>query len=164
MATLTKTITVARNNSRYLLLFLLSALLAACNNNKVYDEFVHAPIKGWEKNDSLAFSIPSLEETGNYGLQLQMRTDNSFPFMSVVLIIDQKVIPGDTIYSDTLNCHVTDERGHTKGSGINIYQHEFSISNRHLNKGDSLYITVRHDMKREMLPGISDIGLVLSKE
>jgi hypothetical protein len=32
-----------------------------------------------------------------------------------------------------------------------------------LNKGDSLEIKIRHDMKREILPGISDIGIMLNK-
>ncbi len=154
----------ARSNSGILLLFLLTIFLTACNNNKVYDEFAHAPIAGWEKNDSLAFAIPALAESGEYAMQLQMRTDNSFPFMSVVLIIDQKVMPEGRTYSDTLNCRVTDERGHTLGSGINIYQYAFDVADRHLNKGDSVYVTVRHDMKREMLPGISDVGIVLSRK
>ena len=28
-----------------------------------------------------------------------------------------------------------------------------------MNQGDSIHITVRHDMKREILPGVSDIGV-----
>jgi len=146
-----------------LLLLLLLGLLTACDNKKVYDEYVHAPIKGWEKNDHLAFSIPKMQDDGDYALQLEMRTDNSFPFMTVVLIVDQKIMPANDFYSDTLTCGIIDKRGNSLGKGINIYQHSFDISNRHLNEGDSLYITVRHDMKREMLPGISDVGIVLSR-
>lgn len=154
----------AKSNSPFFLLLLLLGLLASCNNNKVYDEFAHAPIMGWEKNDSLAFRIPAMKEGGNYKLQLQMRTDNSFPFMSVVLIVDQKILPENKVFSDTLNCRLTDEKGHTLGNGINLYQYKFDIAERNLNEGDSLYITIRHDMKREMLPGISDIGIVMNKE
>ena len=152
-----------RNNRPTLLLFLLLALLTACDNKKVYDEFCHAPVAGWEKNDALAFSIPKQKEGGDYSLQLQMRTDNSFPFMSVVLIVDQEILPGRKVYSDTLNCKITDERGYTLGKGVNIYQFKYDIADRYLNKGDSLHITVRHDMKREMLPGISDVGITLSR-
>lgn len=29
--------------------------------------------------------------------------------------------------------------------------------------GDSLQISVRHDMKREILPGVSDVGIKIEK-
>ena len=31
-------------------------------------------------------------------------------------------------------------------------------------KGDSIIVSVRHNMKREILPGISDIGYMLIKK
>ena len=160
----TKTKRMLTRSKRYkLVLLLILGLLASCDNRKVYDEYCHAPIQGWEKNDYLSFSIPKLQEGGDYTLQLEMRTDNLFPFMSVVLIVDQKIMPAGKVHSDTIKCGITDERGNTLGKGVNIYQHSFAIGDRHLNKGDSLYITVRHDMKREMLPGVSDVGIALSR-
>ncbi len=37
--------------------FILVATIAfsACNHAKVYDEYAHTPIAGWEKNDTLSF-------------------------------------------------------------------------------------------------------------
>lgn len=162
MATKTK-IMQTRSNRLFFLLLLLLSLLTACDNKKVYDQFNHAPITGWEKTDSLIFCIPKLQEAGDYSLQLKMRADNSYPFMSVVLIVDQTVLPEKQVYSDTINCRLTDKYGNTLGKGINLYQFEFNVSDRRLNKDDSLYVTVRHDMKREILPGIADIGIALSK-
>lgn len=153
----------ARSKSITALLLLLLCVLAGCNINKVYDNFEHTPLTGWEKNDSVAFSIPALEKAGTYQLDLQMRTDNSFPFQSVVLIVEQTVSPGHFIYADTLNCRLANEKGAILGDGINVYQYSFKVNDRHYNVGDSLYITVRHDMKREMLPGISDIGVKLNR-
>lgn len=95
---------------------------------------------------------------------LNLRTDNSFPFTGVMLIINQTVIPADKNYSDTLICSVTDSRGHSLGKGINLYQHAFPIATRHLSAGDSLYVTVHHNMMREILPGIADVGLTINKE
>ena len=153
-----------RSNRILFLLLLLISALSACDNKKVYDKFVHTPLAGWEKNDSLVFTIPKIKDTGEYILSLQMRTNNSFPFMNVVLIADRKIIPKGTSSSDTLICHLSDNKGNSLGTGINIYQYRFHVNSLRLDVGDSLRITIRHDMKREILPGISDIGMTLSRK
>ena len=51
-----------------------------------------------------------------------------------------------------------------KGHGISTYQYNFHLTTLTLNEGDSLHIAVRHNMKREILPGISDIGIRLSQQ
>jgi hypothetical protein len=33
-----------------------------------------------------------------------------------------------------------------------------------LNEGDSLHVLVKHNMKREIMPGITDIGLRVEKQ
>ena len=38
--------------------------------------------------------------------------------------------------------------------GLSIYQ---------MHQGDSIHVAIRHDMKREILPGVSDIGIKISK-
>lgn len=146
-----------------MLLSLITAL-SACDNKKVYDVFVHTPLAGWEKNDSLVFNIPKIKDAGEYTLSLQMRTNNDFPFMKVVLIADQTTIPEGTTHSDTIVCNLTDNKGRSLGTGINIYQYRFPVNSNRYNAGDSLRITIRHDMKREILPGISDIGMTLSRK
>ncbi|MFQ9996553.1 MAG: gliding motility lipoprotein GldH, partial [Hoylesella buccalis] len=42
-------------------------------------------------------------------------------------------------------------------------QYAFDITSMDLHEGDSLHISVRHDMKREILPGISNVGVSLTK-
>lgn len=138
--------------------------LASCNGKKVYDSFVHNPLTGWERNDTVAFKVPAVKAEGTYGMVLKLRTDNSFPFTGVVLIVNQTIIPANKMYSDTLTCSLTDRRGHSLGKGVNLYQHEFRISDRQLSAGDSVYVTVHHNMMREILPGIADVGLMVNKE
>ena len=53
---------------------------------------------------------------------------------------------------------LADDKGNMLGQGISYYQYNFILVDRDLSKGDSLHVTVRHIMKREILPGISDIG------
>ena len=136
--------------------------LQSCNESKVYDKYDHTPLSGWEKNDTLRFDIPRLTADGMYKSTLGLRITDNYPFMGLTLIVEQRLMPADTIFTDTVKCELTDRNGKTRGKGVSYYQFRFPVTKMQLSKGDSLHIRVRHDMKREMLPGISDVGISLS--
>ncbi len=136
--------------------------LQSCNESKVYDKYDHTPLSGWEKNDTLRFDIPRLTADGMYESTLGLRITDNYPFMGLTLIVEQRLMPADTIFTDTVKCELTDRNGKTRGKGVSYYQFRFPVTKMQLSKGDSLHIRVRHDMKREMLPGISDVGISLS--
>lgn len=136
--------------------------LQSCNESKVYDKYDHTPLSGWEKNDTLRFDIPRLTADGMYESTLGLRITDNYPFMGLTLIVEQRLMPTDTIFTDTVKCELTDRNGKTRGKGVSYYQFRFPVKKMQLSKGDSLHIRVRHDMKREMLPGISDVGISLS--
>lgn len=140
---------------------LLVVLLTACNEKKVYDTFHHTPLAGWEKNDTLSFDVPGLKQGGNYLSALSLRINNAYPFMGLTLIVEQTVYPSHVVYTDTLDCELIGKNGVAKGKGISYYQYSFDVGTVNLQQGDSLHVNVRHDMKREILPGISNVGLSL---
>lgn len=140
------------------------ALCAACTGGKVYDSYNHTPIAGWEKTDTLAFNVSRLAEGGLYATDLGLRINNAFPFLSLTLIVEQTVFPSMQHRADTLNCRLMDAKGNARGQGVSYYQYHFRVSERALQPGDSLHITVRHDMKREIMPGISDVGIALTRK
>lgn len=148
----------------YIVLLVTGLLAASCTGNKVYDKYNHTPVAGWEKNDTLSFDIPRVKTGGLYNAELGLRINNSYPFMGLTLIVTRTIYPKMVVHTDTLNCHLIDKNGNTNGQGISYYQYDFPVGYLQLQKGDSLHVTVRHDMKREILPGISDIGLQLSKK
>ncbi len=144
------------------------ATLAACNSSTVYDEYAHTPIAGWEKNDSLSFEIPPLAATGYYRESLGLRTMGSFPFTGLTLIVRQTIYPANKHEEyiervDTVQCQLTNKNGGIKGQGISYYQYNFPINVYKMSQGDSIHIAIRHDMKREILPGVSDVGVKISR-
>ena len=143
-------------------LFIIATIFASCNNKKVYDKYNHTPLAGWEKNDTLSFDVPRLAHAGSYSSQLGLRINGVYPFMGLTLIVEQQILPSRKIVVDTIQCELIDKNGTTNGQGINYYQYNYHITHLFLNKGDSLHIAIRHDMKREILPGISDIGYQLT--
>jgi len=146
-----------------LLLATAVLLLVACTGRKTYDHFEPTPLSGWERNDSLFFSVPRTDLPGIFAMEAGVRIDNTYPFMALTLIIEQKITPGNRTKADTLACKLIDNHGIALGQGINLYQYKFRVSNVKLNYGDSLTVIVRHDMKREILPGICDVGISLSR-
>lgn len=135
----------------------------ACTENKVYHHYNHTSVVGWERVDTLTFEVPRLSESGRYSTDLGLRINGYFPFMSLTMIIEQTIYPSMAHQIDTINCRLADRGGNFKGHGISYYQYRFPISKMNLRRGDSLHITVRHDMRREIMPGISDVGIALTR-
>lgn len=144
-----------------LLIYIL--VLSACGN-KVYDRYEHTPIGGWEKNDTLTFHVPKMAKAGVYQEELGLRIDNSFPFMRLALIVETTVIPDFQVLRDTVTPELVDAHGRYTGSGISHFQYTAPVREIHLKEGDSLRVSVRHDMKREIMPGVSDVGVILSRK
>lgn len=142
----------------------LSIMVTACSSDVVFDRYEHTQIEGWEKNDTLFFSVPRCLSSGRYRLEIGMRTNSAFPFTGLSLVVEQTVIPGYTTHTDTLRCRLSDNKGNILGHGTGFYQYNFIVSDLNMSKGDSLRVCIRHIMKREILPGISDIGLKITRK
>lgn len=138
-------------------------MCVSCNSRTIYSHYAHSPLQGWEKNDSMRFDI-TIPQEGNYLEKIGVRINNEYPFMGLTVIIDQTVYPSLQTLRDTLDCDLVGEDGNVKGQGINHYQYEFPLKSLALHEGDSVSIRIHHTMKREILPGISDIGVILTRE
>ncbi len=145
-------------------LLTVAATLVSCNRKTVYDRYGHTPITGWEKNDTLSFYVSPMAEGGNYAEELGLRINGAYPFMDLCLVVEQRILPGNLTLRDTVNCQLADNNGQMKGHGISFYQYNIPITELKLSKGDSLQVFIRHNMKREILPGISDVGVKLTRQ
>ena len=145
-------------------LLLLTLMLTACDHATVYHHYEHTPETGWEKNDTLTFDIPPIAQSGTYRQEVGLRITASYPFMGLHLIIEQTNLQTHEQRSDTLSCSLVSEQGTPMGHGVSQYQYLFPLNTQHIPAGSPLRITVRHDMKREILPGITDIGIRLSRQ
>lgn len=145
-----------------LFIIIAAIIITSCNDKRVYDKYNHTSVTGWEKNDTLSFDIPRIEKAGKYDAELGLRINGAYPFTGLSLIVEQTIYPTKKIKTDTVNCKLIDNNGVTKGYGISYYQYNFPIGELELRQGDSIHVNIRHDMQREILPGISDIGFMLS--
>jgi len=152
-----------RNPLLALLATWLLLTIASCDERKVYDHYVHTSLTGWNKGDTLSFSLPKIEKEGVFGMDLRLRTNNSYPFTGLTLIVQKTFYPSMFKSPDTIHCKLRDDNGTPRKQGISYYQYSFHVTDLHLRQGDSLQVEVRHNMKRETLPGISDVGIMLTR-
>ena len=96
--------------------------------------------------------------------EVSMRISNRFPFMRLTLIVEQTVYPAGNTMTDTLDCSLIDEQGVFLGYGTSQYQYLFPLKTIELHRGDSLHVAIRHDMKREILPGVTSVGIKIEKK
>lgn len=154
------------------LLLTVAAAMMSCNRKTVYDRYESTPVEGWERNDTLTFLIEPAENEKHkernitqtvYKEEVGLRINSTYPFMSLSLIVEQTALPSCVTRNDTLNCRLVSADGRVKGRGVNCYQYLFHLTDITLAQDDSLCIRIRHNMKRETLPGISDVGIRLTR-
>ena len=138
-------------------------MLVSCGDSIVFSHYESTPVRGWERNDTLSFNIERIHETNLYAEEIGVRITTDYPFKGLSLIVEQTVQPSNTTITDTLNCDLIDDVGRVRGKGISHYQYLFPLTTLKLNKGESVHVAIRHCMKREILPGITDVGLTLSR-
>lgn len=146
-----------------LLAMMLALAFASCETDVIYTHYTHAAIGGWEKNEPLLFDVDSMKVGGTYSMTLGMRISDAYPFRNLHMVVEQTIYPSKQVITDTVTCNVVDRRGTMLGHGVSLYQYDLPIRKRTYQDGDSLHIKVRHNMKREILPGIADVGITIKR-
>lgn len=160
---------ILHRNKFLTILITVAMALACCNRTTVYHQYKHISPEGWNRTDTLYFHISTAKERVLLHEELELRTTCHYPFTNLSLIVEQIIYPSHTdttFYSsqnvrrvDTLNCCLIDKNGLTTGKGINYIQNHFQLADIGINKGDSIDIIVHHNMRKEVLHGIADIGI-----
>ncbi|MBQ7421847.1 MAG: gliding motility lipoprotein GldH [Prevotella sp.] len=153
----------------YTLLYIGSLLamfigLEACQKNRTFDHYEHTQLSGWERNDTLLFDIPP-QKAGTYELNIGIRATQTFPYKSVCLIIERTVFPNMETRKEIVRCPIIDDYGLLIGkNGISNSELSYHLADITLQEHDSMHIKLHHCMRRETLPGISEIGIQLIKQ
>jgi gliding motility-associated lipoprotein GldH len=151
-----------RNKAIVFVVLLTLIVLCGCQHQVAYHEFRHIYEPGWDKSDTIHFDTRSLSAGGSYRLDAELRTDKNYPFQKLTIEIEQTVYPSKEKYHDVIDCDLISEEGVIEGDGISYFQYQFHVRDLSLHQGDSVHICLTHNMKREIMPGITDVGIRLS--
>ena len=139
-------------------LFILSSCLGSIGT---YSHYETIDSRGWQHDDTLTFTAGPVVGDGLFGEELGLRTTSLYPFTQLTVIVSQEAHPSGYSRTDTLCVSLTDDEGIVLGEGISHYQYSFSMKPAMLADGDTLVVSVRHDMRRTPLEGITDVGFTL---
>ena len=141
-------------------------ILAACQNNIIYHSYAPVPLDGWDKSDTLVYTLPNSIPTGNYEAEIGIRYQESYPYRDIWLEVSHNTKDTLTYVTDTLQLFLVDEAGNKTGNGLcGLYQcdlpYKASIPIR--TEGSARTFRIVHIMTDNPLTGISDIGIRLRK-
>lgn len=138
-------------------------LLSSCQGNTEYYTYEGVPADGWEKSDTLFFHIDSIRQSGQYSVRLCLRTNQDYPYRNLALKVVEKHLRTGQVTPFKLTTDVRNADGTQTGKGVSLFVKEMELDRLMLQQGDSLLFQVRHDMTREAMPGIVDIGIRLDR-
>ncbi|MDR0541074.1 MAG: gliding motility lipoprotein GldH [Dysgonamonadaceae bacterium] len=139
-------------------------LLSACSQPEVFSEFHSFPYSEWDKKEAIRFEVPVYDISASYDVIIALRNNNAYPFRNIWLFIEYKT-PGGSMRADTLCTDLADVYGKWYGKGISLYACSFpyQLNVQYPDTGIYTY-TIRQGMRADVLEGVSDIGLQISKK
>lgn len=157
-----------RNNLKCIigtLLLTVAWSMTSCSRQQtVYANYAPIDDTTWEKTDTITFDVPPVKAAGTYQEKLGLRLTDDFPFLSLSMDIEIQVQPKGILHRGQHKFSVIDQGGNPKGKGLSLQQYTFDLGDLELEEGDSLHISMAHNMKREILPGVVDLGIILIKK
>jgi gliding motility-associated lipoprotein GldH len=138
-------------------------LMAACNSGTLYSSYVSMGGEGWNRQDTIHFNLNPMEHAGLFAEEVGLRTNGAYPFTTISMIVEQQAQPSGLHRTDTINVSITDKEGTVLGEGICLYQYHTQLKPMKLLKGDTLSVDIRHNMVRQQLNGVNDVGFTLNE-
>lgn len=142
-------------------------LLAACHGHTVYHSYQPVTTTGWNKSDTLIYTLPASIPAGTYEAEIGIRHQEAYPYRNLWLSISGNMLDTLTYTADSLQLFLADETGNWNGDGpgglyqfTQLYKPDFTITQ----EGSSRTIRIVHIMKDKSLKGISDVGICLRKK
>ncbi len=147
------------------LLLLTLATFCACVRRSTMYEYRPTPVDGWEQSDTLRFHADTVRRGGVYALTLGVRSSRvvPYPFQTLWLVVRQQWHNPDYRRTDTVECRLALPNGDDPGHGVTVGQYVCPVTTLQVREGASADFTVTHFMRRELLPGITDVGLRLRR-
>lgn len=152
--------------SPFITLIATLLLLAACGREKVvYSDFRDLPSFGWDRINDLSFDPVPLDsnlDTLSHDVVLVLRHSDVTPIDTIWLAIEETSY-GQIIRKDTIPFPLTDPYGKWRGARSHAL-YEISDTLHSFTRLPSGYqISIAHAMKKERIPGIKNIGIILSR-
>lgn len=171
----------ARRNSIFLaLLTTLCLLLVSClDGERLISRYKDITTPGgWYEKDTIYLQPDTISLSGTYHCNLSIRVSSLYPYRNFSVRAQVKVYTkaGGEQGRDSLTAirrelhydiaprqysHIAFDG--KKGYGMAYHEYDTPLGELQLNRGDSVVVAVKQNMRRETIPGIASVGVVLER-
>jgi len=152
--------------SKYLLLlsFALIVIASACQDKRVYENYIDIPKYSWHKEHIAQFEVEITDSIQLHNIYVNIRNTGKYPFSNLWLFIKQ-IDPEGVVSEDKFECHLANDTGEWYGSGFgNIFDLQVLYKPAVIFTKPGLYtFEMVQGMRDDNLPGIVNVGLKLEK-
>ncbi len=134
-------------------------LLSSCGSEAWHHIYKPIPVAVWEKSDTLTYCLPEVPDSGLYDFYVDVRTTAAFPYTGLKVGALTCTDSFAAERRDTADLWVQTPSGIPSGEGITLICHETPLYRLFLCPGQRTTVRLYHVMRREDLPGVSDVGL-----
>ena len=125
----------------------------------MFHRYKPLPPEGWDRRDTMQFDLPKAERDIDGTLFVGLRTTANLRSRDVVLAVEQRLTSPLFYRCDTVRYLLTDDEGFALSPGVNHHQYESQHVPFHLQKGQSGSVRIRHLMRHEVIPDITELGI-----
>lgn len=143
-------------------LFLIA--LAACDINRVFEEYQPIHEGNWHKDSLVVFDIPISDSLQNNNLYINIRNDINYGYSNLWLFVEIEQ-PGGMAVKDTFEMVLAEPSGKWLGEGFGGLKTRQAIYRSNVffpNSGD-YKISLQQGMRETILEGINDVGFRVEK-
>ncbi|WP_440068468.1 gliding motility lipoprotein GldH [Tenacibaculum discolor] len=151
--------------------FLVAMLLASCDSNSEFDNYITLPKSAWNKKNTIQFTFPINDSIGKKNLFINLRNNKDYAYSNLFLIT-QMDFPDGQIIIDTLEYDMADVTGKFLGEGFTDIKENKLFYKENITfprKGEYTF-KVRQAMRKngeiegvEELEGITHVGFRIEK-
>lgn len=151
----------------YFIFFLLlfASIVISCNRNTFFQKSDILPNEIWNMDSTLVYKFPIFDSLQFYNFYIDVRNTTNYPYQNLYLFFTTQ-FPDSTIFTDTLNCILSDAHGRWKGKGSGrIKENRFILKSKvRFNQTGEYIFSAQQAMREENLSGITNFGITLQYE
>jgi gliding motility-associated lipoprotein GldH len=138
-------------------------LLSACNKGVIFNDYTRiGETTGWARNVPIKFDIDIKDTNQLYDIYVNVRQATGYPYSNLFLQLKTNY-PNKTIFADTLECILANERGEWLGDGAgDLWDNKILFKKNvkfHLLGAHTFTFT--QGMRLDPLPLILDVGMTV---
>jgi len=150
----------------HLMLFtILLCLFVSCNHKTFYQKTDTLPNEIWNSDTVLVYEFTISDSLQYYNFYIDVRNTTVYPYQNLYLFFTTQ-FPDNTMFTDTLNCILSDAYGRWTGKGSGrIKENRFVLKSKVRFPQTGTYVFLAQQaMRDDDLKGIANFGITLQHE